>query len=248
MELFNITFNNYTYRYNNSTENITDSGGYIYRASSIIRKDLTTDIEKAECNIVASSEEKPFNIMLSQTSIVPIPIVIKIYPEETVLFEGIVTGIKYDIEKGFVDINLSSKISLDEITLPKVTYSPYCSWELFSKECGKNKINYEVNITTNSSVYNNIIVTNTIFSSYPKGYFTNGYIILDTGEAMLITDSSEDTLTLLAPINTFKTSKNIKVYPGCAKTIETCINKYNNLTNFSGFPFIPDNNPVTQEY
>lgn len=248
MELFDITFNNYTYRYNNSTESVTDSGGYVYAPSSIIRKDLVTDIEKAACNMVASMETKPFNTMLYQTSIVPVPITIKIYPEETVLFEGVVAGLKYDIEKGSVAISVTSKISLDEITLPKVTYSEYCSWELFSTECTKNKLNYQLLLNTSDSAYDNIVITNAAFASYVTGYFTNGYIKMDNGEAMLITASSSNTITLLTSINTFNTANSFKVYPGCDKTINTCINKYDNLINFSGFPYIPDNNPVTQEY
>jgi len=38
--------------------------------------------------------------------------------------------------------------------------------------------------------------------------------------------------------------KQVIVYAGCDKTPQTCKNKFNNLQNFRGFPYIPVKNPV----
>jgi uncharacterized phage protein (TIGR02218 family) len=34
------------------------------------------------------------------------------------------------------------------------------------------------------------------------------------------------------------------VYPGCAKTLDNCINKFNNLDNYRGYPYAPGNDQL----
>jgi hypothetical protein len=35
----------------------------------------------------------------------------------------------------------------------------------------------------------------------------------------------------------------ISAFPGCRRTIDDCVNKFNNLDNFGGFPHSPGRNP-----
>ncbi len=44
------------------------------------------------------------------------------------------------------------------------------------------------------------------------------------------------------------TSTEFVVYPGCSKQIDVCEDKFNNVATFGGFPWVPLNNPVMEEF
>lgn len=39
----------------------------------------------------------------------------------------------------------------------------------------------------------------------------------------------------------------LSVYPGCARTSNACLYKFNNLANYGGFPFLPGKSPFTSD-
>ena len=71
--------------------------------------------------------------------------------------------------------------------------------------------------------------------------FVNGvekvYIIKHTG----------DTLDLFVPIQNDLSSP-ILLLAGCDKSLDTCLNKFDNISRYGGFPYIPEINPVTGEF
>jgi uncharacterized phage protein (TIGR02218 family) len=79
--------------------------------------------------------------------------------------------------------------------------------------------------------------------SVPSGYFTGGMIGQLTGIRRFITAHSGFNLTLSRPLTQLSIGSNIKLYPGCDHSKSTCNNKFNNLDNFGGFPYIPIRNP-----
>jgi hypothetical protein len=40
----------------------------------------------------------------------------------------------------------------------------------------------------------------------------------------------------------------VTIYPGCDGSYATCLNKFANLKNFFGFPFMPNKNPFSQGF
>ena len=55
---------------------------------------------------------------------------------------------------------------------------------------------------------------------------------------------TEGCIYLHMPFDDEVVGKQVIVYAGCDKTPQTCKNKFNNLQNFRGFPYIPVKNPV----
>lgn len=80
-------------------------------------------------------------------------------------------------------------------------------------------------------------------SSRPDGYFTGGVAMDGDGNLRLITSHTGTTIRLNRAFNSSPGAKDISLYPGCDKAKLTCINKFNNLPNFGGFPYIPTINP-----
>jgi uncharacterized phage protein (TIGR02218 family) len=83
----------------------------------------------------------------------------------------------------------------------------------------------------------------------PAGYFTDGVLTwltgANTGGAMEVTNWDGTTITLfesmsfaVAPGDTFK------VEPGCNHTISDCQNKFANIVNFRGEPYIPGTDAI----
>ena len=80
-------------------------------------------------------------------------------------------------------------------------------------------------------------------ATHPDGYYTGG-VARDTHGVYRLIISHVGTLVKLArPFNTTPNNTDVTLYPGCDKLKATCINKFNNLPNFGGFPFIPHTNP-----
>jgi hypothetical protein len=38
-------------------------------------------------------------------------------------------------------------------------------------------------------------------------------------------------------------SQTVNLYPGCNKSMDHCINRFDNILNYGGFPWIPGKNP-----
>ncbi len=57
--------------------------------------------------------------------------------------------------------------------------------------------------------------------------------------------SGADTFELVLPMrNTIQVGDTYSVYPGCDKNWETCKTKFDNMMNFRGEPFIPQEQSV----
>lgn len=92
----------------------------------------------------------------------------------------------------------------------------------------------------------NTIMTNL---SQLTGYFTGGKIVFTSGVndgfsrgVRSYTNAPTSSIAMLGPVPTAPTAGDtFTIYPGCDKLIGTCFNRFNNLVNFRGMPFVPEN-------
>lgn len=77
----------------------------------------------------------------------------------------------------------------------------------------------------------------------PDGYFTGGMLVSSQGATRFISAHVGDQLTISRPDPELEVGEPIDLYPGCDHLKTTCKNKFNNLDNFGGFPYIPVRNP-----
>lgn len=106
--------------------------------------------------------------------------------------------------------------------------------------CGLNLADWQV-YGTMSALSGNV-ATVAEAGSQSSGYYSGGIFEWD-GKKQLITKHSGTSLTLLGPIpgmaadlSTYG-SLSVKIAPGCNLTRSTCLNRFNNLDNFGGFPW-----------
>ena len=140
-------------------------------------------------------------------------------------------------------VSLTVKSDLEDLArpVPPRTYQVQCGHPLFSPGCGLAAATYAVSLTALAGATTTVI---TATGAQVTGYFTDGYVILASGERATILSSSlsggVQTLTLATELSAAPgTGSGVTAYPGCDKLMATCLAKFANLTRFGGFPFIP---------
>ena len=129
-----------------------------------------------------------------------------------------------------------------KMPVPLLRYQPTCNWKLFDSRCGKSKAEYKVTAVVTLDDTGTILSSAT-FGAESSGYFTGG--LVEFGDTYrTIVASSDDTITIAFPFPDLEDGNTVDAYPGCAGRVSTCKDKYDNLLNFLGFPFIPVENPA----
>lgn len=155
------------------------------------------------------------------------------------LYQGHIAGIS--MAQDLAVINMLSKDEALTFNIPRVLYQSVCNNQLFDSYCKVVSANYsEVPLVQSISGNSLTLVESTIFSD---GYFTGGYAKYNN-EYRFITNYFTGVATIIRPFSVDVTNKNIILYAGCDKAASTCLNKFNNIINFRGFPYIPSKNPT----
>lgn len=161
------------------------------------------------------------------------------------IFTGLVSEIS-KIGRSSAEIKVKSPLKFLDIELPRNTFQASCNWTLYSPGCTLNRADFTTSYTVIDSSPLLIAVDNIPDDfgadgnpNYQQGRlkFTSGVL---NGLQTLISTNSTTAFQLQYPLNvqpdigdTFDASL------GCTKTTDACNNKFGNLNNFRGFPFVP---------
>lgn len=136
----------------------------------------------------------------------------------------------------------------------RARYQKTCRHALYSSACGVNQSLYGQNVII-EAVNDFVIVllqdSNTTLFNLDSNddYYVGGIIELSDGRQKTITEQSGEILTIIQPFNNFELDSgetaNATIYPGCKHNVSDCQNKFNNIFNFGGFPYIPFKNPFS---
>lgn len=133
----------------------------------------------------------------------------------------------------------SELIVLDQ-PMPRNKFQNSCKNVWGDAGCTINKGDYAVTDTVDMGSTKQIIITN----SATAGVYDQGTITMETGvnvgQSRTIRRSTGTSLILTFPFDLDpNTGDQFKIYPGCNLTMDDCVNKFSNLANFRGFPFVP---------
>lgn len=124
----------------------------------------------------------------------------------------------------------------------RARYERNCRHLLYDHNC---KVNQEaLKFTGEISVINKGVDVSIPSLLAPDGTYTAGILKTASGEMRFITNQVGDTVTVARPISGLAVTNVVDLYPGCDHLKETCINKFNNIENFGGYPYIPVINPL----
>lgn len=154
------------------------------------------------------------------------------------LFKGRV-GTVDKVGRTTATVTVNSDLVLLDMQMPRRLYSPSCPHVLYDSGCGLNKASFEANGVVQAGSTNT-----TINWSGANSNFAQGRLIWNTGAnegaSCNVKSASTGVLTLSYPLDTVPAvGDTFTVYYGCDHTMATCKNKFNNLANFRGTPYIP---------
>lgn len=90
-------------------------------------------------------------------------------------------------------------------------------------------------------------VSATAFDALADGWFNGGFIEFEIPSGMterrMVLNHVGPVLTIMGLPVGISVGDTVSAFPGCDRTVDTCIAKFNNLVNYGGFPHSPGRNP-----
>jgi len=129
----------------------------------------------------------------------------------------------------------------------KKHYQLTCPYTLYGSACGLNKDLYKYEGIVTS--INHATIEINIGSTPNDNFFNGGFLQYESPTGVpyfrYIKSQIGNTLILNQVPYDLSINDTIYCYPGCDHTMNTCKDKFDNLPNFGGFPWIPQLNPMT---
>lgn len=142
-----------------------------------------------------------------------------------------------------VTLTVRSPLELLNLNFPRNVFQPGCLHNLYDSGCTLNP---------NSFKYTGVVGPNPTASTIGTGifgidgFFVLGYIVFTSGvllgQSRSVTYSNGTTggIAVAYPFPAVPSAgDSFNIFPGCDHSQVTCVNKFNNLANFRGQPFIP---------
>ncbi|MDR5170733.1 DUF2163 domain-containing protein [Methylobacillus flagellatus] len=154
-------------------------------------------------------------------------------------FEG---SISVDLVTGVeVKMSVKSFTNLLNREMPARAFTPGCGNTLYDTGCGVNRearaMTGSVQAGSNRRQIKHALSLTDAYLNYGAIEFTSG---ANQGVQVTIGRTTSDTLNLVVPLRAdVAVGDTFKAYPGCDRTLDTCINKFANKARFRGFPWIP---------
>lgn len=130
----------------------------------------------------------------------------------------------------------------------RAVYQRTCRHALYSGGCGLDLASWQTAGTVSAIGARKVGLTIAEAAAQPDGYFTGG--ILQHGAALAyIARHSGTSVRLSARLPALEDdlaangSAAVLLAPGCDLSRRTCANKFSNVENYGGFPWIPGKNP-----
>jgi uncharacterized phage protein (TIGR02218 family) len=159
------------------------------------------------------------------------------------IFEGTVRGVRFPGTGVSAIMGLRSSESATSRAIPRRTYQALCNWTLYDAGCGVDPALFShVGLVTDVTD-NTITVTGA--SAFADGTFNAGFAKpAGISDFRLITGHVGNVISLLLPFPTSIVGQNVTITQGCDHLIAGhCLNRFNNVSEHSGFAFIPLKNP-----
>lgn len=130
----------------------------------------------------------------------------------------------------------------------RARYQYGCRHSLYSTGCGVNKDSFSNSGVIESISTNGTVLTISEASSQEDGYYSGGFIVVNNVKKFIVNHTGSS-IEIMNPFPFAVASRTANFYAGCDRSKTTCEQKFNNVINFGGFPYIPSKNPfVTSPY
>jgi hypothetical protein len=264
-ELYIITHTGHVHYYTSYTRDVTYNG-QLFEKNTIRRSKIAEDFNPSarKCSVsgmVGTGGVFSFLIDTEPDVAVSVEIYRLFLTSNNVhtIFKGRMR--RYTVKNQKADVNFESVGYLTQHRIPRLRLQSYCNNTLFDDACTIDRDEYriggrivglgtEIEILTDRE----IVVTTAFNDSFGENlgdkaadYLTDGIAYFD--QFYRYVSKSDDylgdptrkvlSLQMVFPSSLMVTGTEFNLYPGCGKDPAICVSKFNNLTNFMGFPYIP---------
>ena len=117
-----------------------------------------------------------------------------------------------------------------------------CRYTLYRRGCNLEIEDFAVSAGVSDIDGRTLVVSEAAYEA--DGWYAGGAIRAQDGVLLYVESHVGDTLVLDFAYEGLEVSsgQDVKIYPGCNLLRTTCKDKFDNLDNFGGFPFIPTRN------
>lgn len=144
------------------------------------------------------------------------------------------------------DIKCDSLLTALKRPSVRMKYSKNCPYDLYGQGCNLNKEDFGVDATI--TVATALQYNSNKFLEKDSGFYTGGMLSYTVGSVTIyrfIVEHTDNMVKLNLSIPGISNNDEVRVYPGCDRTLLTCRAKFENEDNYGGQPFYPDKNPFT---
>lgn len=250
VELYTFTLGPDVFRYTSAEGPVTFSGtDYLplplkrtsptqskEQRSTALRITLPTTSDPAEPFIaIQPSDTMNVTIIRVQPSAAPATASI-------VMFDGFVSSVSFKDDTAEMRCIPFNELFTRQI--PRFQYQGLCNHVLYDARCKVSSASFKHTGTVLGVSGNEVTIQALPTAGSP---FIGGYIEIPGGsEQRLILDQVGTTVTVLFPFKQTISGGSIDAFQGCDHTAETCAQKFSNILNYGGFPFVPVINPFNQ--
>lgn len=151
-----------------------------------------------------------------------------------------------------VELEAKSDTELLDVQMPRILYQPACANTLYDSPCALARAAWVINGTAQGVLAGNATVVHALAQA--TGYFDLGVMTFTSGANNGVSRTVKSYVNAIGNkgITTVRpwpgvvsAGDTFQIVPGCDKTQATCKNKFNNLANFRGFPYVPAPETVT---
>lgn len=263
VELYTVRYGSTVYRFTSAAQDLTFST-VNYRAVPLKRNSPTLnprERKSTRLTIEAPTAEPPFDVFIGVQPATRMEVrIVRIQQYENlaspifgspeppaapltayIIFEGYVNSASY--KDRTVKLLCNPFTEQFSRAIPRIAYQGLCNHVLYDAGCSISKASF-----LQTGLCSGVVGDKITINGFSGVDFVGGYIATPSNDDWrMVLEQNTDTFTLLLPFSENPVGKIMSVYMGCDHKIATCRDKFSNVVNFGGYPYIPSINPYTQQ-
>jgi len=252
VELYEIRIGSETpYRYT-SSEDTQTVGGNVYTKESIKRSKTQDGLKQRAGEFsVDLPSSNPFVLRYAGT--VPgarVTMIVSRFhrgdtptPEVQQIFDGLVESVKLTDGGHLATVTSRAAIAASSQTIPQDGYQTQCNNSLYGPRCLVDRTNPLFrSLDATVDAIDGRLLTVSAASIFADGWFRGGRATINgDSDHRMIRSHVGDQVELLTPFTEAPTI--VTLYAGCKHSVSACKEKFDNVTRFRGFAYVPNRNP-----
>jgi len=165
--------------------------------------------------------------------------------QAVVLFRGVVQSFRFGRDGREAILQVAPATVAYSRNIPRFTFQSLCNHMLYDARCKLNESDPAFSKLLPVTAVVGSVVTATGAGAFGADFFVAGFAEMDQDFRAIVSQSTDD-LELIAPFSTSPVGTTIRFVAGCKhRLVEDCEGKFNNVSNYGGYPYVPTKNPFS---